>query len=51
VVVLEDCVGAYSETLHRAAMTVMASRYEVAGSSAVLEAWSTALAAAPVRIA
>lgn len=40
VVVLEDCVGAYSEALHRAALTVMASRYEVTGSGAVLEAWS-----------
>ena len=48
VVVLEDCVGAYSETLHRAAMTVMASRYEVASGAAVMQAWSRAQAAGPV---
>jgi nicotinamidase-related amidase len=50
VVLLEDCVGAYSEALHHAAMTVMASRYEVAGSGAVTEAWSRAPAAQPARI-
>jgi nicotinamidase-related amidase len=50
VVLLEDCVGAYSEALHRAAMTVMASRYEVASSGAVMEAWSRAPAAEPARI-
>jgi nicotinamidase-related amidase len=40
VVVLEDCVGAYSDALHEAALTVMRSRYEVVNSRAVLDEWS-----------
>lgn len=39
VVVLEDCVGAYSDALHQAALTVMRSRYEVVSSGAVLDEW------------
>ncbi len=39
VVVLGDCVGAYDDTLHRAALAVMASRYEVIDSPALLELW------------
>jgi nicotinamidase-related amidase len=50
VVVLDDCVAAYNEALHRAAMTVMASRYEIAGSHALIEAWSRTSADGPVRI-
>lgn len=42
VVVLEDCVGSYNEDLHRAAIMVMASRYEVVSSRAVLGVWSGA---------
>lgn len=40
VVVLEDCVGAYSDALHHAALTVMRSRYEVVTSRAVIETWA-----------
>ena len=39
VVVLEDCVGAYSDELHHAALTVMRSRYEVVSSRSVLDEW------------
>ena len=39
VVVLEDCVGAYSDALRQAALTVMRSRYEVVGSRDVLKEW------------
>jgi len=42
VVLLEDCVGAYDDKLHRAALTVMASRYEVIDTSALLDVWSHA---------
>ena len=40
VVVLEDCVGAYDDTLHQAALTVMRSRYDVLDSTQLLRAWS-----------
>ena len=40
VVVLRDCVGAYDDALHHAALTVMASRYEVIGVDALLDIWS-----------
>lgn len=40
VVVIEDCVGSYSDELHNAALTVMRSRYEVANSCSLIEMWS-----------
>lgn len=40
VVVPEDCVGAYDESLHRAALVVMRSRYDVIDSERLIEAWS-----------
>lgn len=40
VVLLEDCVGAYSNVLHEAALTVMRSRYEVIGSRDALDMWT-----------
>lgn len=42
VVLLEDCVGAYNDDLHRAAVAVMASRYEVVDSRVLLAVWSSA---------
>lgn len=41
VVVLEDCVGAYDDALHQAALVVLDSRYEVTGSAELLNAWSS----------
>lgn len=40
VVLLEDCLGAYREDLHQAALTVMKSRYDVIDSSDFLRVWS-----------
>ena len=40
VVLLEDCVGAYDDTLHQAALTVMRSRYDVFDSAQLLRAWN-----------
>jgi len=42
VVLLEDCVGAYNDDLHQAAVAVMASRYEVVDSRVLLGVWSSA---------
>lgn len=39
VVLLEDCVGAYNDALHQAAVTVMSSRYEVLDSESLLQLW------------
>jgi nicotinamidase-related amidase len=41
VTVVEDCVGAYDDTLHQAALVVMRSRYEVIDSARLLHAWNT----------
>ena len=40
VVLLEDCVGAYNDSLHEAALTVMRSRYDVLDSTQLLQAWN-----------
>jgi ureidoacrylate peracid hydrolase len=40
VVVIEDCVGAYSDELHNAALTVMRSRYELVTSDVLVKIWS-----------
>lgn len=42
VVLLEDCLGAYSEVLHQAALTVMRSRYDVIDSQRLLSEWEVA---------
>lgn len=39
VVVLEDCVGAYEQSLHEAALVIMRSRFEVIGSAQLLRSW------------
>ena len=40
VALLQDCVGAYSDALHEAALVVMASRYEVISSRDALRTWA-----------
>lgn len=40
VVLVEDCVGAYNDSLHEAALTVMRSRYDVLDSAKLLQAWN-----------
>jgi len=42
VVLLEDCLGAYRDELHQAALTVMKSRYDVFDAERLLRAWSGA---------
>jgi nicotinamidase-related amidase len=44
VVLLQDCVGAYSDALHDAALAVMASRYEIVSSRDALDSWARAAA-------
>jgi biuret amidohydrolase len=40
VVPIEDCMAAYDNELHEAALTVMRSRYDVIDTARLLEAWS-----------
>jgi len=42
VVLLENCLGAYSEALHQAALTVMRSRYDVLDSHSLMKVWRDA---------
>ena len=42
VVLLEDCLGAYQDELHQAALTVMKSRYDVFDSESLLQTWGSA---------
>ena len=40
VVVLDDCVAAYTDELHQAALVVMRSRYDVVGCEELLRLWA-----------